>query len=479
MNQFQPGRFLLLCGALMACGGQVGDEFGLDGTTGETDQAIVRGEETSKFDQVVMLQITRNTGITRCSGSYIAPRLMLTAAHCIGSGVVPQLSYVYFGDGQAPSSDSWPEIPPPGQPSDLAGVESVRVHPDYDASVNYPDVAVVYLDRELPFEPLSLMTEHLGRKYVGEQATIVGWGGSRALVPDISEVEGAGIKRRGTVKIVGSPTAADFHEDDPNPGMLDPEIRADSLKTNGQAPRSNGCAGDSGGPLLIKKNGKYQVAGVGYWTGLSCEDYNIFARIDSFLPFIKDAKDGLGKEQIVPRLECVDRAEDGTYTAFFGYENQNGISVEIPHGRRNELRADTAGLRPEVFGPGDHPWVFSLDFQKRDRLSYTLSPKNARSRTVTVDKNAPRCECAAACDATLAADCTADDAFATRAACVAECAPFAQAFPGCQDELNAYWHCVSQLSPAAENWVCDPAFIAQPALCQDEFFAALVCGGYI
>ena len=62
---------------------------------------------------------------------------------------------------------------------------------------------------------------------------------------------------------------------------------------------------------------------------------------------------------------------------------------------------------------------------------------------------------------------------------MAECAPFAQAFPGCGDELNAYWHCVSQLSPAAENWVCDPSFIAQPALCQDEFFAALVCGGYI
>ena len=44
-----------------------------------------------------------------------------------------------------------------------------------------------------------------------------------------------------------------------------------------------------------------------------------------------------------------------------------------------------------------------------------------------------------ASDATLAADCTADDAFATRAAFVAECAPFAQAFPGCQDELCGPW----------------------------------------
>jgi trypsin len=476
MNQSGVFRCLMLYGvALTACGGQADDASSLTGI----GQPIVRGDETSRFPQVVMLHVQRQTSSTRCSASYIAPRMLLTAAHCIGAGTVPAASYVYFGDDQAPPADTSPGIPAPGEPSDLAGVESFRVHPDYDASVNSPDVAVVYLDRELPFDPLPLMTERLGQRYVGERATIVGWGGSRALVPDISQVEGAGIKRKGQVTLLGSPTVRDFHADDPNPGMLDPAIRAASLKVDGRAPNANGCAGDSGGPLLVKKDGRNYVAGVGYWTGLSCEDYSIFARIDPIRGFVEDAKRGLGREPIAPRLECVDRAEDGTYTAFFGYENDNGISVEIEHSKRNELKADKQNVRPEVFAPGEHPWVFSVDFQKRDKVTYKISPPHAPGRAVTADKNSPRCECAAACDATLAAECAPEGFPFTRKDCVDQCAPFAQLFPGCQSELNAYHHCVSQLSPAEENWICDPDFIPQPILCQDEFIAALACAGYL
>jgi hypothetical protein len=62
---------------------------------------------------------------------------------------------------------------------------------------------------------------------------------------------------------------------------------------------------------------------------------------------------------------------------------------------------------------------------------------------------------------------------------VAGCAPFNQLFPGCQAQVDAYWSCVSALTPAAENWICDPEFIPQPVACQDEFISALACGGYL
>jgi hypothetical protein len=57
----------------------------------------------------------------------------------------------------------------------------------------------------------------------------------------------------------------------------------------------------------------------------------------------------------------------------------------------------------------------------------------------------------------------------------------AQIFPGCQSELNAYFQCVGELPPAAENWLCDPSFIPQPLppLCEEEFLTALACGGYL
>jgi hypothetical protein len=465
----------LLCAIASGCGGQAQDELSLGGI----QEPIVRGTETDAFRQVVMLHVQHQSGgTTRCSGSYIAPRVVLTAAHCLRANDVPQLSYVYFGNDAAPPRGELPEIPPPGQASDLAGVESFRTHPDYSAGVNYPDLAIVYLDRDLPFAPLPLLTERVGRRFVGDKATIVGWGGSRALVADISQVEGAGIKRRGQVTIQGSPTEADFHADDPNPGMLDPAIRADSLKTDGDAPNSNGCAGDSGGPLLIKKDGRTYVAGVAYWTGLFCEDYSIYTRIDPFLGFIKDAVRGAGKQPILPRLECVDRAEDGTYTAFFGYDNRNGISLDIPYSRKNSLPGDDANARPELFGPGDHPWAFSVNFAKKDRLRYTLDAPAGPARVATADRDSPRCDCAAACDAALAAECSEGNF--TRADCVAGCMPLAQLFPGsCQDDLNAYYRCQAGLSPSADNWICDPSFIPQPVLCQDEFFAALGCAGFL
>ena len=192
------------------------------------------------------------------------------------------------------------------------------MHPDYDAAVNYPDLAILHLDRELPFDPIPLLRTPVTN--ADKKGEIAGWGGSKALMADITEVEGVGIKRSAKVKILGTPTEADYHPDDPNPGMLDPAIRANPLKTDGMAPSANTCAGDSGGPLLIERKGNDYLAGVGFWTGLFCEDYAIFTRIDPFLAYYDDAIPRAGKAPIIPRLECIehqatDRSAPSTATA--------------------------------------------------------------------------------------------------------------------------------------------------------------------
>jgi hypothetical protein len=163
MNQSRAVASLLVCGVIAGCGAAEEGEAAI----GERAQDIVRGTETDRFPQVVMLHVQRQTGDTRCTGSYIAPKLVLTAAHCIGTAAVPQMSYVYYGEGPAPARDAMPEIPPPGERSELALVESFRMHQSYDPALNHPDLAVVYLDRELPFDPLPLMRERLGKSYTG------------------------------------------------------------------------------------------------------------------------------------------------------------------------------------------------------------------------------------------------------------------------------------------------------------------------
>ena len=42
-------------------------------------------------------------------------------------------------------------------------------------------------------------------------------------------------------------------------------------------------------------------------------------------------------QPVRPVLECVTNNGDGTYTAFFGYKNENSISVYIPVGSKNKF----------------------------------------------------------------------------------------------------------------------------------------------
>src|SRR4029078_3214032 len=97
-----------------------------------------------------------------------------------------------------------PVTPAPGRPSVWARAETAAQHPAYDSTLNYPDLAILHLDRELPFDPIPLLRSPLTD--ADNKGEIVGWGGSKALTADISQVEGAFIKRSAKVKLLGSPT---------------------------------------------------------------------------------------------------------------------------------------------------------------------------------------------------------------------------------------------------------------------------------
>jgi hypothetical protein len=352
--------------------------------------------------------------------------------------------------------------------------------------VNYPDMTVLFLDRELPFAPIPLKRSRVSDSQ--RFGTIVGWGGKRALVPDISQVEGAGIKRSAKVRLLGSPTEDDFHEDDPNPGILDPEIRADLLKTNGEAPHANACAGDSGGPLIVEKHGREYLAGVGFWTGLSCEDYSMFTRIDPFLDFFDAEFARAGGAAITPRLECVEEMSDGSLVAHFGYQNDNGLSVDIRYGRRNSMPGDEAGARPTRFAPGNNPYNFSVPFDAGETLTWRLDPHGSPATVVTANAASQRCApddpyvtCEAYCDASLAAECA--DPTLRHGACVESCAFDILLFGyyGCGAEFTAFYDCGAGLSPSADNWSCQPGFppnVIAPPACETELNNVFACLGY-
>ncbi len=483
MKAFRIG--LVVCASLCGFAG-----CGVDAPdpTQSTTEGIVRGKVENKLPQVVAIRINGFNGAwTLCSGTYFASRMVVTAAHCLRADAIPGQTFVYYGDDYDADLASLPAIPAPGQPSVWARVETSTANPAYDKSVNYPDLAIMYLDRELPFAPIPLWRSPVTA--ADKKGEIAGWGGSKALVADISQVEGAGVERSAKVKILGSPTEADFHPDDPNPGLLDPTIRPNLLKTDGMAPSANTCAGDSGGPLLVESKGRTYLAGVGFWTGLYCEDYAIFTRVAPFLAYFDDAVTRAGKAPIVPRVECIESEADGSFLAHFGYRNDNALTVTIPYGRQNHLAGDTAQARPSQFEPGDNPFDFAVPFSSGTKLSWKLAPPCGTSTTVVASEISPVCDpadptfvCAKTCDAQLAAECA--DPNASRPRCISDCVSntaFFSDYAGCGAEWNAYLGCTAGLPPAAANWDCSfPGFPPQPLSpnCDPQLNAVYACLGY-
>lgn len=78
-----------------------------------------------------------------------------------------------------------------------------------------------------------------------------------------------------------------------------------------------------------------------------------------------------------PVLECVAPNSDGSYTAYFGYKNDNGVAVAIPVGGQNRFSPAPDGRgQPASFAAGRQARVFSVAFSGGP-LVWTLAGRTA------------------------------------------------------------------------------------------------------
>ncbi len=477
--------------------GETGEGVGNDVSpgVGTAESAIVGGSVETGRKYVVMIEGWRYDGrVTRCSGTYFAPRVVLTAASCLSDMLVPNNLFVYYGSNYETDVAQLPDIPAPGLASVWARADSWERHCTFNSTTNDGNVGVIYLDRKLPFDPLPLYRNNIDSSFVGKKTTVLGWGADAALSADISLHSGLGVKRTATMTISGTPSSSLYDVNDPNPGLLDATVRShwihliDSGATDGSR-----CAGDGGGPMLVNQWGQDYIAGVGFWTGLWCKDYSVMTRIDPYLPFLDLAYQKGGQATVVPRLECVTANPDGSLRAHFGYTNNNGVNVTVPYGSANVLALDTKGVRPSLFyngKNGSRAWAFSVNFAKTQTLTYKLSPTNSPTTTINVNSSSPRCaasslhvQCEASCRPQLAmAACPNLNPRTRQDECVANCiASFTEADAfGCKVDFASYNTCLAGIAPSAANWQCsiysaDP----QPAdgLCLAESDAFYTCMG--
>jgi hypothetical protein len=93
---------------------------------------------------------------------------------------------------------------------------------------------------------------------------------------------------------------------------------------------------------------------------------------------------------VSPVLECVTDNGDGTYTASFGYNNQNAATVFIPVGSGNRFTGTQDRGQSVAFAPGRTVDAFTVDFDGSN-LVWTLRSANGSQRTATASSSSERC----------------------------------------------------------------------------------------
>ncbi len=172
-----------------------------------------------------------------CGGALVAPDRVLTAAHCISGYRLGDVR-VIAGRTDLRSND--------GQ---QRRVQGFWTHPGYRSPGQGGDVAVLFLDRALPYRPLPLETNPDAYQ-PGAPATILGWGYTSEGGPNSSELRGADV-----ALFADSDCAATYQQFDPGAMLCAGRPRGGV----------DACYGDSGGPLVAEG----RLVGVTSW-GSGC-----------------------------------------------------------------------------------------------------------------------------------------------------------------------------------------------------------------
>lgn len=207
------------------------------GPSAHLEQEITNGVDDGDTAVVALLA----GGSIVCSGVLVAPRVVLTAAHCL-----------------TPTPDAVSVGPRPAGGATAIGLQQQIIHPEFDPQTLAQDLAMLTLVDDANGAPAALAGHPLDGSIVGRPVVVAGFG--RSATGDQS----AAVERSGTavVKALGD---AELQLE---PGPAQP------------------CLGDSGGPTLLRDGDGESVIGIHSSGDLFCSGFARDIRVDAERAFI-------------------------------------------------------------------------------------------------------------------------------------------------------------------------------------------------
>ena len=254
--------------AVLTC--LVGSVVGCGSGAHQTSSTKIVGGQVAQDRPFMAALVGKDTDFAFCDGTFIAPGVVLTAAHCVVGGTVG----MRIAGGHRLNT---------GLTADkTAAVTAVVHHKDYNPNTNDNDVAMVFLkttdlsrfgDR---VHPAATSLETGLPESVGS-ATVAGWGaqseGGNDYPDELREV---------TVPVV--PRALCNSAGGGYASVTERQICAGDFAHGG----IDSCQGDSGGPLFVERNNKVEVIGVVSW-GNGCAEAHkpgVYTRVAAFQSWI-------------------------------------------------------------------------------------------------------------------------------------------------------------------------------------------------
>jgi hypothetical protein len=200
------------------------------GGVAEPDESVVRLTERQKLAVGAFVV----DGMPTCTGTVIGPRTVLSAAHC--SSVRPRGTFVVGTDTRSPVAS--------------ARIAAVLRVPGYVSGWEGLDSLLVYLDRDLPVDPIGI-----------------------GVCPEVGDpVQTAGF---GRTDVEGTSNTGKWWLVETVRDVRDVEFAISSTGLHGM------CNGDSGGPGMVMQGGVPVVVGTVSWGNATCTGTDWFKRVDS------------------------------------------------------------------------------------------------------------------------------------------------------------------------------------------------------